>query len=108
MAINVPKADVVVTNPTHFAVAIEYNPQLSAVPTVSAKGQDEVALRIRAIAKENGVPVVENRPLARALYAAVEVGDPVPEDYYQAIANVLAQVAKIDKKLADKLASMSA
>ncbi len=108
MAINVPKADVVVTNPTHFAVAIEYNPQLSAVPTVSAKGQDEVALRIRAIAKEHGVPIVENRPLARALYAAVEVGDPVPEDYYQAIANVLAQVAKIDKKLADKLASMSA
>lgn len=108
MAANVPKADVVVTNPTHFAVAIEYNPLSSAVPLVSAKGQDEVALRIRAIAKEHGVPVVENKPLARALYAAVEIGDPVPEQYYQAIAALLAQVAKIDKRLAEKLSAMSA
>lgn len=108
MAANVPKADVVVTNPTHFAVAIEYNPLTSAVPLVSAKGQDEIALRIRAIAKEHGVPVVENKPLARALYAAVEIGDPVPEQYYQAIAALLAQVAKIDKRLAEKLSAMSA
>ncbi|MBN1520792.1 MAG: flagellar biosynthesis protein FlhB [Spirochaetales bacterium] len=108
MAANVPKADVVVTNPTHYAVAIEYNPQVAAVPVVSAKGQDEVALRIRAIAREHGVPVVENKPLARALYASAEVGDPVPEEYYQAIAGVLAHVAKIDKKLADKLAALSA
>ncbi|TFG84806.1 MAG: flagellar biosynthesis protein FlhB [Spirochaetales bacterium] len=108
MAINVPKADVVVTNPTHFAVAIEYNPQVAAVPTVTAKGQDEVALRIKAIARDNGVPIIENKPLARALYAAVDIGDPVPEEYYAAIANVLAHVAKIDKRLAEKLASMSA
>lgn len=108
MAINVPKADVVVTNPTHFAVAIEYNPQVAAVPTVTAKGQDEVALRIKAIARDNGVPIIENKPLARALYTAVDIGDPVPEEYYAAIANVLAHVAKIDKRLAEKLASMSA
>ena len=69
MAVNVPKADVVITNPTHFAVAIEWDRESMAAPMVTAKGQDEVALRIRRIAKDAKVPVVENRPLARALYA---------------------------------------
>jgi len=92
MAANVPKADVVITNPTHFAVALEWDRERMAAPLVTAKGQDEVALRIRRIAEENGVPLVENRPLARALYAEVEIGDAIPEKYYQAIAAVLAHV----------------
>jgi flagellar biosynthetic protein FlhB len=92
MAANVPKADVVIANPTHFAVALEWERERMMAPVVTAKGQDEVALRIRRIAEEAGVPVVENRPLARALYADVEIGDAIPEKYYQAIAAVLAHV----------------
>ncbi len=106
MAANVPKADVVVTNPTHYAVAVEYDPLTMAVPTVTAKGADEMALRIRSIAKESGVPIVENRPLARALYADVDVGDAIPEAYYEAISRLLAHVAKIDARVAAKYASM--
>ncbi|MBL8965847.1 MAG: flagellar biosynthesis protein FlhB [Spirochaetaceae bacterium] len=92
MAANVPKADVVIANPTHYAIALEWERERMAAPTVTAKGADEVALRIRRIAEEAGVPVVENRPLARALYAEVEIGDSIPEKYYQAIAAVLASV----------------
>ncbi|MBU0928910.1 MAG: flagellar biosynthesis protein FlhB [Spirochaetes bacterium] len=106
IAVNVPKADVVVTNPTHFAIAIEFDPLTMAVPTVTAKGADEMAFRIRSIAKEAGVPVIENRPLARALYAEAEVGDAIPEAYYDAISKVLAHVARIDKRVAAKYASM--
>ncbi len=92
MAANVPKADVVITNPTHYAVALEWERERMEAPIVSAKGMDEVALRIRKIAEENEVPIVENRPLARALYADVEIGDAIPEKYYGAIAAVLAHV----------------
>jgi flagellar biosynthetic protein FlhB len=92
MAANVPKADVVITNPTHYAVALEWDRERMEAPMVSAKGMDEVALRIKRIAQENGVPIVENRPLARALYADVEIGDSIPDKYYQAIAAVLAHV----------------
>ena len=92
MAANVPKADVVIANPTHFAIALEWDREAMAAPLVTAKGQDEIALRIRSIAEAAGVPVVENKPLARALYAEVEIGDAIPEKYYQAIAAVLAHV----------------
>jgi flagellar biosynthesis protein FlhB len=92
MATNVPKADVVITNPTHYAIALEWDREKMAAPTVTAKGMDEVALRIKKIAADAGVPLVENRPLARALYADVEIGDTIPEKYYQAIAAVLAHV----------------
>ena len=92
MAANVPKADVVITNPTHYAIALEWDREKMAAPTVTAKGVDEVAQRIKRIAVETGVPLVENRPLARALYAEVEIGDAIPEKYYQAIAAVLAHV----------------
>jgi flagellar biosynthetic protein FlhB len=92
MAANVPKADVVIANPTHFAIALEWQREKMAAPLVTAKGADEMALRIRHIAEEAGVPVVENRPLARALYADVEIGDSIPEKYYEAIAAVLAHV----------------
>lgn len=98
MAANVPKADVVITNPTHFAVALEWNRDAMPAPMVTAKGADEVAQRIKAIANEHGVPIVENKPLARALYAEVEIGDIIPETYYQAIATVLAHVYKINEE----------
>jgi len=98
MAANVPKADVVITNPTHFAVALEWNQGSMAAPLVTAKGADEVALRIRRIAEESGVPVIENRPLARALFAETEIGDSIPEKYYQAIAAVLAHVYKLNEE----------
>ncbi len=89
---NVPNADVVVTNPTHFAVAMEYDRVTMEAPTVIAKGQDNMAFRIREIAGESGVPIVENRPLARALYAEVEIGDTIPEQFYEAVVIVLKQV----------------
>ena len=88
----VPEADVVITNPTHFAVALQWKRETMHAPSVSAKGQDNIALRIREIAAENNVPVIENRPLARALFAEVEVGDEIPENYYEVTAIILAQV----------------
>jgi len=90
----VPKADVIVTNPTHFAVALEYHKGMVA-PRVLAKGQDLVAQRIKEIARENGVAIVENKPLARALFASTEVGDSVPQELYQAVAEVLAYVYRL-------------
>lgn len=87
----VPEADVVVTNPTHYAVALKYSPDQLA-PEVVAKGMDLVAFRIREIASDAGVPVVPDPPLARALHAAVEVGDHIPEELYEAVAQVLAFV----------------
>ena len=89
---NVPRADVVVTNPTHFAVAMEYDRLRMDAPTVIAKGQDNIAHRIRDLARDAGVPVIENKPLARALYAEVEIGDSIPEKFYEAVVIVLKQV----------------
>jgi flagellar biosynthetic protein FlhB len=97
MAVNVAKADVVITNPTHFAVALEYNASMPA-PMVTAKGSDEVAFRIRQIAEENEVPLVENKPLARALFAEIEGGESVPDMYWEAIAAVLAHVSRINEE----------
>ncbi|MGE5473467.1 MAG: flagellar biosynthesis protein FlhB [Ignavibacteriales bacterium] len=95
----IPKADVVITNPTHFAVAIKYEPEKSAAPVVLAKGQDYLALRIKEVAKENRVEIVENKPLARTLYSTVEIGEAIPEELYQAVAEVLAFVYSLkDKK----------
>ncbi len=92
---SVPDADVVVTNPTHYAVAIEYKPEKMQAPVVTAKGQMLVAQNIKKVAREHGVPVVENPPLARALYAAVEIGDAIPPEMYQAVAEVLAFIYKL-------------
>ena len=89
---NVPRADVVVTNPTHFAVAMEYDRLTMEAPTVIAKGQDNIALKIREIATEAGVPIVENKPLARALYSEVEIGDTIPQKFYEAVVIVLKQM----------------
>ncbi|MCR5833057.1 MAG: flagellar biosynthesis protein FlhB [Selenomonadaceae bacterium] len=93
----VPKADVIVTNPTHLAVALSYKKGMVA-PLVLAKGQDVVAERIKKIARENRIPIVENKPVARALYAAVEVGGMVPAELYQAVAEILAYVYRIKNK----------
>ncbi|HDQ13855.1 MAG TPA: flagellar biosynthesis protein FlhB [Sediminispirochaeta sp.] len=92
---NVPEADVVVTNPTHFAVGLEWKQEKMNAPVVIAKGQDNLALRIREIARDNDVPVIENKPLARALYAEVEIGDEIPERYYEVMAIVISEVYRM-------------
>ncbi len=95
----VPKATVVVTNPTHFAVALEYRRAEMAAPRVLAKGRGLLAQRIKAIAREHGVPMVENVPLAQALYKTVEVGDFIPAALFEAVAEVLAYLIRL-KQLA--------
>jgi len=96
----VPHADVIVTNPTHFAVALKYEQGMTA-PVIVAKGQDLVAKRIKEIAREAKVVIVENKPLARALYLSTEIGDVVPQELYKAVAEVLAYVYRLKhKKLA--------
>ena len=95
MLIAVPKADVIVTNPTHVSVALRYDRKRDAAPVVVAKGADELALAIRTLAKEHGVPLMEDPPLARALYRAVKVGQSIPERFYQAVATVLGHVYRL-------------
>jgi flagellar biosynthetic protein FlhB len=90
----VPEADVVITNPTHFAVALRYARDLPA-PQVVAKGADHVALRIREVAREAGVMVLEDPPLARSLHAAAEVGDFIPAESFAAVAEILAYVYRV-------------
>ncbi len=94
----VPQADAVVTNPTHFAVAIRYDREAMVAPQVTAKGADYLALRMRAIAKENNVPVLERPPLARELYRDVEVGETIPDRFYKAVAEILAYVYRLRRK----------
>ena len=94
---DVPKADVVITNPTHLAVALRYDAVVMSAPTVVAKGRDLIARRIREIAEEHDVPIVERRPLAQALYKMCEVGDQVPASFYQAVAEVLAFVYELNR-----------
>lgn len=91
----VPKADVVITNPTHFAVALKYAQEDRAAPVCLAKGKDYIALRIRDIAEKSGVPVYEDRYLARALYDAVEIGEEIPPEFYESVAEVLAFVYRL-------------
>lgn len=93
---NLPKAvsesDVVITNPTHYAVAVKYDRTVAQAPVVNAKGTDDLAMRIKTLAKENNVEIVENKVLARELYTKVEIGDIIPEEYLQAMAIILAKV----------------
>lgn len=95
---DVKKADVVVTNPTHYAVALQYKQEAMAAPKVLAKGQGLVALRIRELAQEANVPIVENPPLARQLHAQTDIGQEVPLDLYQTVAEVLAYVYQLKQK----------
>ncbi|MBR5943677.1 MAG: EscU/YscU/HrcU family type III secretion system export apparatus switch protein, partial [Lachnospiraceae bacterium] len=92
---NVPKADVVITNPTHYAVAIQYDADMYPAPIVLAKGENYLAQKIKEAAKENQIEIVENKPLARMLYSSVEVGEMIPPELYQAVAEVLAFVYKL-------------
>ncbi len=96
----VPRADVIVTNPEHFAVAIKYDQETMSAPKVVAKGADHLALRIRQIALRHGIPIVERKPLARALYRQVAVGQEIPADFYAAVAEILAYVYRLSGKMA--------
>ncbi|BAI79907.1 flagellar biosynthetic protein FlhB [Deferribacter desulfuricans SSM1] len=100
----VPKADVVITNPTHYAVAIKYDINKDRAPVVVAKGQRLMAQKIKEIAKENGVFIHEDPPLARTLYSQVEIGDEIPENLYKAIAEILAIVYKMKNKRVEDVA----
>lgn len=97
---NVPQADVIIRNPTHFAVALRYKPEEDNAPVIIAKGMDNIALRIVKIAEENGIPAIENRPLARGLYESVEIGQTIPDKFYGPVAEVLAFVYKLKKEFA--------
>lgn len=94
----IPDADVIVTNPTHFAVAIKYTPGQDAAPKVVAKGVDFVAFKIKEIAEENDVPIVENKPLARTLYKIVPLEGFIPAELYVAVAELLAYVFQQNKE----------
>ncbi len=96
---SLPQADVVITNPTHYAVAIKYDPQVADAPLVIAKGEDYLAARIKEVARENKIEIVENKPLARMLYANVDIGQAVPPELYQAVAEVLAFVYQLQGKI---------
>ena len=98
MMTDVPKADVVVTNPTHLALALKYDAGKMTAPKVVAKGADIIAQKIKEIAKKHNVPIVEDKPLAQALYKAVDIGDEVPEKLFQAVAQVLAYIYKLRDK----------
>ena len=91
----VPKSDVVIVNPTHYAVALEYKMDKMDAPVVTAKGMDNIALRIKAIAEENDVPIVENPPLARALFASTEIDQMIPEEHFKAVAEVIGYVMQL-------------
>lgn len=98
MMSNVPKADVVITNPTHYAVALKYEPPKMKAPVVVAKGIDNIALKIREVAEENDVPIVENPPLARTLYDTTDIDEEVPFEHYKAVAEVIGYVYRLKGK----------
>jgi flagellar biosynthetic protein FlhB len=98
MMADVPRATVVITNPTHVAVALRYVSGETAAPEVLAKGVDAVALRIRGVAAATGIPIVENPPLARALHAACEIGEVIPPAHYQAVAEVISYVLRLSER----------
>lgn len=94
----VPQADVIVRNPTHYAVALQYDDERHSAPIVIAKGQDELALRIVKVGEENNIMVVENKPLARGLYSSTELGEEIPSEYYGLVAELLVEVYKINNR----------
>ncbi len=100
MMADVPNADVVITNPTRLAIALSYKPATMAAPKVLAKGSGYVAEKIREVAREHGIPVIENKPVARSLFKSVEVGQPIPSGIYRAVAEILSYVYKLKGKRA--------
>ncbi len=99
MMSEVPNADVVITNPTHFAIALKYDDDKMDAPVIIGKGADLIAQKIKEIAKKNNIATVENKPLARALYNKVEIGDVVPEQFFKAVAEILAYVYRLKRKV---------
>lgn len=95
---DIPKADVVITNPTHFAVALQYDAMVAPAPLILAKGVNRVAERIKEVARDNSIPIETNPPLARALYKQVEIGETIPEELFQAVAAILAKLEKFKKR----------
>jgi flagellar biosynthetic protein FlhB len=95
MMAKVPEATVVIMNPTHYAVALKYESGKMAAPVCVAKGLDAIALRIRAVAEEHEVPIVENPPLARALYATVDLDEQIPQEHYKAVAQIIGYVMRL-------------
>ncbi len=95
---DVPKADVIITNPTHYAVAIGYDNKTYEAPYILAKGADTIAQNIKKIAKDNSLPIVENKYVARTIYETVEIGDVIPEELYEAVAEILAYVYNLNNK----------
>lgn len=98
MMTDIPKADVIITNPTHISIVVRYDNETMVAPEIIGKGKDHLALRIREIAKEHDIPIVENVPLARALYKTVKVGEGVPRSLYKAVAEILAFVYRLKRK----------
>ena len=94
-----PEADVVITNPTHYSIALKYKPEEMDAPVVVAKGFDDVAMRIREVAKEHDIPLYENKPLARVLFDTVEIDQMVPPEHYQAVAEVISYIFQLKGKL---------
>jgi flagellar biosynthetic protein FlhB len=94
---NLPKADVVITNPTHYAIALSYDEEAAGAPVVLAKGQDFVAQKIKEKAKELNIKIVENKPLAQALFASVKIGEQIPQEFYIAVAEILAEIYRLKK-----------
>ncbi len=94
----VPKADVIITNPTHLAIALKYQPEKFAAPIILAKGADNMAQKIRELASEHNIPIVENKPLARTIYKTLEVGQLIPRELFEAVAEVLAYVFRLKRK----------
>jgi flagellar biosynthetic protein FlhB len=103
IAQTVPKATLVITNPTHFAVALRYVQGETAAPICVAKGVDELAFRIRDLAKSHSIPVIEDPPLARALYATVEIDDTIPKEHYAAVAKIVGFILGAAKRRARPL-----
>ena len=95
----VQKADVVITNPTHYAIALKYDMDIMPAPILVGKGVDSLAMRIREIAEENEIPIVENPPLARALYAGVELDEEIPTEHYHAVAEVIGYVFRLKGRM---------
>jgi flagellar biosynthetic protein FlhB len=95
----VPTADVIIRNPTHYAVALRYDLEKDSAPMLVAKGQDELALRIVAVGEENGVYVLENKPLARGIFASTQVGAEIPPEYYGMVAEILVYVYRMNNKI---------
>jgi flagellar biosynthetic protein FlhB len=98
MMSNVPDADVVITNPTHYAVAMKYDSNVNSAPKVVGKGIDFLALRIKEIARENNIPIIENPALARSLYSQIEIEQEIPSEFYKALAEIFSYVFELKKK----------